>query len=75
MKGLLPLDGAGCSTAVDCVPELVLTELPPSALGLQLPLAQPATTSCLREQNGGKNTVSTASLTMLFPLFCFLRTA
>jgi hypothetical protein len=53
IKRLLPPDGAGCSTAVDCVPELVLMELPPSAVGLQLPLAQPAMTSCLREQDGG----------------------
>lgn len=54
IKGLLPPDGVGCSTAVDCIFWLVLVELPPSALGLQLPLAQPAMTSCLREQNGSK---------------------
>lgn len=47
IMGFPPSAGAGCWTVVVCVFWLVLTELPPSALGLQLPLAQPAMTSCL----------------------------
>jgi hypothetical protein len=59
IKGLPPPDCTGCSAEVDSVPWLLLMEVPPCAVRLQLPLAQPAMVSCL--QNTKRSRVLLAS--------------